>query len=347
MKKLSIVSILGILTLSFITSCANMTDDYDQEQMAEPTPVIKETEKQKKRSVSYITEFGTAPAKTDRDYAFAMTEKELFPLYAEKKTFAGWTDSVSGTLINVKHKITDDMVLTANWRDIQAGDIVLAEGPIVSTECYGVVKNSVHPMAIIYQATGGKYMGVSVKTTRTFWTDLTSKRVTSIKFSKTGKESYESIKKENRTIFTDKNFPVLAYAEHYADLFTDIQNCQYATGWYIPAEEELKKVYQEFSIINKSYAKIEKNSKLVQNYTSLDGAWTSSSDGTYIYGIGLVKSGDYEEMRRSLVSRKQETPPYLVGYTEYSITIGSSAYKFFTMRMNSTKTLNAYCIRKF
>ena len=340
MKKHCFITAVGFIVLSLITSCANMADDFEQEEIPK---------EQKRYSLSYVSEFGTAPKKQTMNNAYKLTEKELPALYADKKTFEGWTQSGTQEIINEKYKVTGDMVLTAKWRDIEKGDIVLAEGPIVSTDCYSIIKNSVHPMAIIYNTENGKNMGISVKSTNTFFcSDNTNRKFSTLRDAETGKDNYERIKKANSAIFSDKVFAALGYAEHYADLFSDTKECPYTKGWYIPSKKEMETAFLSLNVINKSFAKIEKGVKLLQTYSSYGGVWTSTSNGSQIIGISLVKSGNYTNMKNSLEStNKQQAERFFTNYTEKSVSVEKSDYKFYFLTMNCKKNLDAYCIKQF
>ncbi len=361
MKKNHNFIIMGIISFCFLTGCANMAEDSDSEQMSdinesapivnESAPIVnesapKKSEKKGNCSISYSTEFGIVPEKITRDYEFKMTDKELFPVYADNKTFDGWIESKTGKLINAKQKVTDDLILNAKWRNIQVGDIVLAEGPIISIGCYANVKASVHPMAIIYKSSDNKNLGISIKPIKTNWSNSNKYNFSCLEDLRTGKNCQELIKKSNPNSYSDENFPILSYAEHYIDYFKDVSNSPYKNGWYIPSEIELQNVYCEYNALNKSYEKISVKSKLLVTYSSLDGVWTSTSNGKNVIALSLVRYGNYTSMKQSL-DKLNKNGTYFEKYSEIYFNIGNSDYKFFRIEMKPSKTLTAYCIREF
>ncbi len=351
MKKLRIVTVMASIVLFFATACANMVDEPEPEQVQSPkesSSSIKNVDKTKLCSISYASEFGTTPEKLIKNYAAKLTEQELFPVYAEKKTFYGWVDSTTNEPISVNYKVTKDIILTAQWRNIEVGDIVLAEGAIVSSDYYDMIKKHVHPMAIIYKNSNAVNWGISVTFNELSWT---KKRINCdfrcLEKIKTGKDSYKILKAANPEAVSDSVFPVFAYAEHYAEAFSDVQNCPYTEGWYIPAEVELREAYEQLDKVNKSYAKIKKNAKLLKYYSEFNGAWTSNSLENAILGVCLVQWGNYTNMQEN-IKKINKNNAYMEGYYREPAHLNDGVdYTFFIWKMNKTKMLNTYCIREF
>ena len=378
MKKHLKAFVAILCAVSFFAGCANMADNLEEEQpstsIKDTTPKIKDlsTDKLKssesgrknttpkssdsgqdstentnstpKYSISYSTEYGTAPAKIENDNIITVTEKEILPLHYDKKTFTGWYDGKTGKMISISTKIKEESVFKADWRNIESGDIVLAEGPIVSPECYSYVKVAVHPVAIIYSVTSNNILGISLESTKCDWFEGSTKpNIACLLKHETGKDSYELVKKNNPS-FSESQYPALNFAKHYGEKFSTINDCPYTDGWFLPSKKEIREAFMNIDSINKSYSKIFQNKKLL-NYTrqASGGIWSCTSSSSYIVAIYMSEYEYSEQLRKSITSSTNKKN--ILNYTTESVNGNRNIVYYALTKLSVPFTV--FCIREF
>lgn len=341
MKKFVKLLVACFACSFLLNSCANMAEDsYEESSSYEKSPSINEARKSRICSITYYSDYGIIPKQIKNEQLYSLTEKEILPLYENKKTFEGWVDD-QGQKIDMEYKLADNMQFTAKWRDISIGDIVLAEGPVVSPDYYCIIQKAVHPMAIIYN-TKDKILGVSTITKDLHWEGFEPNYLSSIE---SGVHTYE-LMKENISYFNDKNSPIFSFAKNYSQNFPEVPESPYKDGWYIPAKKEIRTMFFKMPEINLSFSKINKDKILIEECKNAKPVWCCTADNKRIIGICLVPTGYYSYTRFE-IERKIKNWVCYEDYTEEKVEINNKDYRFFYIKYNSSYDLKTYCIREF
>lgn len=80
-----------------------------------------------KVTISYSTEYGTAPASKEVSKGYLLTEADLPSLSADGYTFIGWT--TDNLLIRAGYEVTKNITLTASWNPISSNNDNLNNTP--------------------------------------------------------------------------------------------------------------------------------------------------------------------------------------------------------------------------
>lgn len=173
------------------------------------------------------------------------------------------------------------------------GDIILADGTVITAAEFTVVDSANPPMAVIAGTRDdGSFFGVGVHRSSTALQWAPSGTTgNSAKFTETictdssagdadGSDNWDVICAEDTqgALDAEKNYPAFHFVNTYADTFKLPEH--YASGWYMPSIAELCTVYENREAINTSLERIYES----DNGASMDGLgtnwyWSSSQSG--------------------------------------------------------------------
>ncbi|MBR4373668.1 MAG: InlB B-repeat-containing protein [Treponema sp.] len=261
-------------------------------------------------SAKSLTQTGTAMQTT-----LLQSAESLGIVAPVGKAFIGWTTEKNSNAVQYKDGapifLDADTTLYAIYHTYSTGDIILANGEIISVESiseYKITENN-PPIAVIAfigdktvpaEEKSGTALGIGLKHGKKrrwfngslrimypnfpkifcwakngYQTDYSLGVYSEFASDCDGSDNWETL----RTTYNqdEREFPVFQYANHYSEIGDiNVQKTQFENGWYVPSIAELAYIYRNKATIDLSIEKV--NGELLGEgyyFSSSQDSWSN------------------------------------------------------------------------